>query len=181
VEAIRRAAFAFSGSEAPADDWTCVAMKVVEREVPLGRAGREIRSDLGELREAREFVRAACRDCSPPPLDEERIGQLELAVTEACSNIMKHAYHGRTDQRIDLEVEIYPGKVSVLLHHRGDPFVPGHVPPPAFDGSRESGFGLYLITQSVDAVRHYRDDRGRNCVALVKFRRPPVHLGAPRI
>ncbi len=171
VEAIRSDVFAFSESEAATDDWTCVAMKVVDREVLLGRAELDIRSDLAELRRAREFIRAACHDLPPQPLEEEGVGQLELAVTEACSNIMKHAYHGRADQRIHLEVEIYPGKVSVQLHHLGDPFDPTKVPPPALDGSRASGFGMYLITQSVDAVRYYRDDRGRNCVALVKFRK----------
>jgi anti-sigma regulatory factor (Ser/Thr protein kinase) len=39
------------------------------------------------------------------------------------------------------------------------------------DGSQESGFGLYLIEQSVDDVRYYGDARGRNCIALVKRRR----------
>ena len=42
-------------------------------------------------------------------------------------------------------------------------------PPPALDGSRESGFGIYLITKSVDDVRYSRDERGRNCIALVKM------------
>jgi sigma-B regulation protein RsbU (phosphoserine phosphatase) len=172
VEAIRKATFAFSGSEAPTDDWTCVAIKVVDREVPLGRAELEIRSDLGELRRVREFVRAACHNLPPQSLDEASVGQLELAVTEACSNIMKHAYRGRTDQPIHLEIEIHPGKVSVLLHHLGDPFDPTKVSPPALDGSQVSGFGVYLITRSVDAARYYRDDLGRNCVALVKFRKP---------
>ena len=177
VQAIRGAAFAFSGSESPRDDWTCVAMKAVEREMPLGRAGLELHSDFAELRRARELVRAACHDpalgAGPerPPLDDKGISQLELAVTEACSNIMRHAYHGRTDRPIHLEVEIYPKKVSVLLHHLGDPFDPAKaVPPPAFDGSRESGFGLYILSQRVDAVRYYRDDRGWSCVALDKAR-----------
>ncbi len=172
VQAIQRAVFAFSGSEAPTDDWTCVAMKVVDREVPLGRAELEIGSSLGELPRARTFIRHACHDLPPQPLDEASVGQLELAVTEACCNIMKHAYHGQPDQRMHLEAEIYPDRVSILLHHLGDPFDPTKAPPPAFDGSRESGFGLYLITQSVDGVRYFRDDRGRNCIALVKNHKP---------
>ena len=64
-----------------------------------------------------------------------------------------------------------PTSVSIRLHHLGDPFDPSTVPPPALDGSQESGFGIYLITQSVDEVRYYRDERGRNCIALVKVRR----------
>jgi anti-sigma regulatory factor (Ser/Thr protein kinase) len=99
------------------------------------------------------------------------VAELELAVNEAASNVMKHAYHGRTDQRIHLEAEAFPDRVAVQLHHLGDPFDPSVVPPPSFDGSRESGFGVYLITRSVDDVRYYRDERGGNCIALIKMRK----------
>ncbi len=101
-------------------------------------------------------------------LDEDDVAELELAVNEAASNIMKHAYHGRADQRIQLEADAFPGRLSIRLHHLGDSFDPAAVSPPALDGSRESGFGVYLITKSVDDVRYSRDERGRNCIALVK-------------
>jgi anti-sigma regulatory factor (Ser/Thr protein kinase) len=69
-----------------------------------------------------------------------------------------------------VEAEAFPDHVSIRLHHFGDPFDPSEAPPPPLDGSRDSGFGAYIITRSVDEVRYYRDERGRNCVALVKFR-----------
>jgi hypothetical protein len=31
---------------------------------------------------------------------------------------------------------------------------------------------MYLIRRSVDEVRFYRDERGRNCIALVKAFKP---------
>jgi serine/threonine-protein kinase RsbW len=101
-------------------------------------------------------------------VDRDTIAQLELAVTEAASNVIKHAYNGRDDQWIQLDAEAFAGHVSIRLHHLGDSFDPAEVPPPAFDGSRESGFGIYLITKSVDDVRYFRDERGRNCIALIK-------------
>jgi PAS domain S-box-containing protein len=170
VEAIRKAVFEFSGSAKLTDDLTSVAIRVEEKRVPLIRAELEIRSDLKELRQAREFVRAFCRNLPGPPLDEDRAGALELAVNEAASNIMKHAYHGREDQWIHLEGEAYTDYVSIRLHHLGDPFDPSAAPAPVLDGSRESGRGAYIIAQSVDQVRYYRDERGRNCVALTKTR-----------
>ena len=84
---------------------------------------------------------------------------------------MKHAYHGREDQRIHLEAEAFPGRLVILLHHLGDAFDPSIAPPPPLDGSRDSGFGAYMIARSVDEVRYYRDERGRNCIALVKTRK----------
>ena len=101
-------------------------------------------------------------------LNEDDVAALELAVNEAASNIMKHAYHGRTDQWIQLDADAFPGRVSIRLHHLGDSFDPAAVSPPALDGSRESGFGVFLITESVDELRYSRDERGRHCITLVK-------------
>jgi anti-sigma regulatory factor (Ser/Thr protein kinase) len=171
VGAIQTAVLAFAGSSRLPDDLTCVAVAVGERRRPLARREAEIRSDLRDLRRAREFVRAFCTTLPGSPLDPDRVAELELAVNEAASNVMKHAYHGRTDQRIHLEAEAFPDRVAVQLHHLGDPFDPSVVPPPSFDGSRESGFGVYLITRSVDDVRYYRDERGGNCIALIKMRK----------
>jgi len=170
VEAIRKATITFSESGRLIDDLTCVALKIEEPQLTLARAEIEIRSDLKELSRAREFVRTFCRPL-PSPVNEDSVGALELAVNEAASNIMKHAYHGRTDQWIRVEAEAFPNQISFRLHHLGDPFDPSAVSPPALDGSQESGFGIYLITQSVDEVRYYRDERGRNCIALVKVHR----------
>ncbi len=172
VEAIRKAVFTFSESNRLNDDLTTVAVRVEERRLPIARAEMEIGSDLTQLRQAREFVRGFCRTLPCGPFDAESTDALELAVNEATSNIMKHAYQGRVDQSIHLEAEAFPGHVSIRLHHLGDPFDPSAVAPPVLDGSRESGFGADIISRSVDEVRYYRDERGRNCVALVKNRKP---------
>jgi PAS domain S-box-containing protein len=171
VEAIRQAAFAFSGGDRLTDDLTCVALKAVDTQSPLAHAELDIGSDLKELGRARQFVSAFCRDLPYALLDEESVAKLELAITELCSNIIKHAYHDRADQGIHLEAEAFPSSVSIRLHHLGDPFEPSLVSPPALDGSQVSGFGMFLIAQSVDDVRYYRDEHGRNCIALVKFRK----------
>jgi anti-sigma regulatory factor (Ser/Thr protein kinase) len=83
---------------------------------------------------------------------------------------MKHAYHGRRDQRIQIDGVAYPDRVAIRLHHLGDPFELEDAPPPALDGSRESGFGVYLMTNSVSDVKYSRDDRGKHCIALVQTR-----------
>jgi anti-sigma regulatory factor (Ser/Thr protein kinase) len=43
------------------------------------------------------------------------------------------------------------------------------VEPPAFDGSKESGFGVYIIAHTVDEMNYWRDDQGRNCISLQKM------------
>jgi PAS domain S-box-containing protein len=171
VDAIRDSAIAFGGSDRFADDLTCVAVKIVDTPMCLKHAEIEIHSTLQDLRRARAFVREACQAAQPGLLDEDDVAGIELAVNEAASNVIKHAYHGRADQPIQLEIDIFPERVSVRLHHLGDSFDPATAPLPAFDGSRESGFGLYLMARTVDEVQYSRDDRGRNCIALVKTRK----------
>jgi PAS domain S-box-containing protein len=168
VDAIRKSAVAFAQSDRLNDDLTCVAVKISDAQRPLARSELEIRSDLTELRHVREFVREFCRTAPVGPFDQDDMAEIELAVNEAASNIMKHAYHGRADQRIQLDAEAFPGRVSIRLHHLGDSFDPSVVSPPAMDGSRESGFGVYFMGKTVDELRYSRDERGRNCITLVK-------------
>lgn len=168
--AIREAVSAFAEANSPNDDLTCVVIKVIESECPQRHGSLEIRSDFQELRRARAFVRDFCREVPGARPSEESIGLMELAVTEACTNIMKHAFHGRNDQQIQMEAESFPDRIAVRLYHLGDPFDLSTVPLPRFDGSQESGFGVYLINQCVDMVRYYRDERGRSCIALTKNR-----------
>ena len=170
VEAIRDAVLSLCGGRRLTDDLTCVAVRVEASLLPLARDEIELESNLGELRRARAFIRAFCERLPGEPMDEARTAELELAVDEALSNIVKHAYAGHAEQWIHLVGEAFPDAVAIRLYHLGDPFVPSAARPPTLDGSRESGFGAYLITRSVDEARYYRDERG-NCVALVKARK----------
>jgi sigma-B regulation protein RsbU (phosphoserine phosphatase) len=169
IEQIRLEAVAFSSSERFGDDFTCVAVRIEERRLPLLHAEIEISSDLKELSRVRAFVREVCTGLAPPP-PEEIIDQLELAITEAASNVMRHAYGGRTDRSIQLVAEAFDDRIVLRLHHLGQSFDPAMVRPPVFDGSQEGGFGMYIISQSVDAVRYHRDERGRHCISMIKKR-----------
>jgi anti-sigma regulatory factor (Ser/Thr protein kinase) len=169
VDAIRTAAMAFAQTDRLIDDLTCVAVRIGDMPRSIASSHLEIQSDLRHLGRARRFVREFCQMLPAGKLAQDDVAALELAVNEAASNIMKHAYHGRTDQRIQLQADAFPDRVSIRLHHLGDSFDRDSVAPPAFDGSRESGFGIYLMSQSVDEVRYSRDDRGRHCITLVKI------------
>jgi anti-sigma regulatory factor (Ser/Thr protein kinase) len=173
IRRIHDAVLAFSGqTETKADDLTCVvvALKEPDGELPFARAQYKTTSNAAELAVIRKFVRSFCQ---PPPaslLDEESLSKLELAVTEAASNVMRHAYHGRADQIIHLVADAFVDRVVIQLFHHGTAFDPNVVQPPAFDGSREGGFGVYIIAHSVDEVRYAHDERGESCIYLVKKR-----------
>lgn len=169
---LRAAVEIFSGSDTFADDLTCVVVKLKEHRLPgpLRRAELTLSSDLKELQAARDFVQV---HAGRGVLSDERLSALKRAVSEAASNIIIHAYDRRADRSIELDVEVFADRVVVRLHHLGISFDPKKVAQPKFDGSQDSGFGMYIIAQSVDEVRYYVDDRGRNCIALVKWADQP--------
>lgn len=169
---LRAAAEAFTGSDSFADDLTCVTVKLKEHRLPgpLKRDALTISSDLKELATVRDFVQ---RIASGEVLSEERVSALIRAATEAASNIMIHAYGRRPDRRIELVGEVFADRVVVRFHHLGMSFDPQKVAPPNFDGTQEGGFGMYIIAQSVDEMRYYLDDRGQNCIALIKWADQP--------
>ena len=173
LHAIHQAVIAFSGEPGTkADDLTCVivSLKELEGESSLAHAQYHTVSNPSELSSIRTFIRSFCQRPSTSLLDEERLSQLELAVTEAASNVMRHAYHGRTEQMIRLVADAFTDRVVIRIFHHGTAFDLHLAQPPAFDGSREGGFGVYIIARSVDEVRYTRDEQGENCICLVKKR-----------
>ena len=83
---------------------------------------------------------------------------------------MRHAYEGRTDETIHVEAESFADRVVIRLFNTGKPFDPESATPPSFDGSRDGGFGVFMIANSVEHVEYFRDMRGRNGLTLVKYR-----------
>jgi anti-sigma regulatory factor (Ser/Thr protein kinase) len=119
----------------------------------------------------RAFLREVCQEGrQKEPVNEDLMGRLALAVTEAASNIILHSDQGQ-HKPITLTVELDEERVCATLRHTGKPFDPEAVAAPVFDGSQESGFGLYLIRQSVDEMEYGQDGDGRCRMRLVLNRR----------
>ncbi|MCW3098665.1 MAG: protein serine/threonine phosphatase [Chthonomonadaceae bacterium] len=173
VAKVRQEVVSFAGSEVFGDDLTCVAVRIesVGASVPLAHSETEVASALRELSTLRRFVRDFCRQLPPPEVDEETVSKLEIAINEAASNVMRHAYRGREEERIRILADAYPDRICFRLLYRGEPFDPQQVRAPSFDGSREGGFGVYMIAQCVDRVEYGRDAHGENSIILEKYRK----------
>jgi serine/threonine-protein kinase RsbW len=131
---------------------------------------QEFSSELRHLAAVRTLVRDVCRRGWGPGADAHALAQLELAVDEAVANIVLHAYKGEAGMPLEVAVAADAESVCVTLGHRGEPFDPAAVAPPSFDGSREGGFGLYVIKQAVDELSFFQDERGVHVIRLVKKR-----------
>lgn len=123
------------------------------------------------ISEIRQFIRDGCGALWNESFDDSAISQLELAVSEAASNIILHGLHEQLNAAIQLDLSVESDQATVSLLYPGCEFRPQEVPPPDFAGHAESGYGHYLIQQSVDDVRFSRDDAGLCTIRLTKNRR----------
>ena len=131
---------------------------------------RSFASDARRLADVRAFLRDVCLRAWPSG-EEEAVAALELALDEAVANVILHAYQNEPGRPIEVVIEAGPEQVCVSVYHEGKDFDPASVRPPVFDGSREGGFGLYLMKQAVEEVTFFSEADGRRGVRLVKKRR----------
>jgi anti-sigma regulatory factor (Ser/Thr protein kinase) len=123
-------------------------------------------SDLKELSGIRRFVRSFCETIPEGLLDEIRISMIELAVTEVATNIIRHAYGGRSDALVEVAAKLFPDMFLIEFVDKGKGFNPEKVPHPKFDGSRDGGFGIYIVSQIMDDVVYFRDKDNTNYTQL---------------
>jgi anti-sigma regulatory factor (Ser/Thr protein kinase) len=121
-----------------------------------------------ELSRARRLVREATAVLTNKTMAEESVEQLELAVTEAVANVIRHSYDGESGHRIEFVVEGTIDGIEVKIHHWGKSFRPAKIPEPVFDGTSESGFGLFIISRCVDFFDYSTDKQNRNTIRLIK-------------
>ncbi len=83
--------------------------------------------------------------------------KVQLAVDEACSNIIEHAYGGEaTGEDITCTCKITEDDLIVELFDHGQAFDPAEIPPPnvtaALHARETGGLGLYFMRQLMDEV-----------------------------
>jgi serine/threonine-protein kinase RsbW len=105
-------------------------------------------------------------------LSETAIYQVELAVDEACTNIIEHAYKGESKGNIHCEWEITDRELKIMLVDHGKPFNPKKVPDPK-PGAKLSdlkgrGAGLFLIRKMMDEVNFEFLGKDGNRLTMIK-------------
>lgn len=136
----------------------------------LGEATFEAR--LENLADIRRFVEDACRGTR---LTDAACFDLKLAVDEACTNVIEHAYAG-AGGTIAVSCAAEGDGLRITIRDRGRAFDPARLTAPDVTAPSEErtvgGLGWHLIRRSVDEVDYERDPSGENRLTLVKRSRP---------
>lgn len=100
-----------------------------------------------------EFV---AEEASLAGLDESTVYSIQLAVDEACTNIIEHAYGGEGIGDIVCVCISKPDAFEVELRDRGAAFDPKSVPDPkvgaALEDLKSRGAGIFLMKKLMDEV-----------------------------
>jgi serine/threonine-protein kinase RsbW len=128
------------------------------------------------LAEISDFITLVARDAG---FGDDDVFHVQMAVDEACSNVIEHAYGQDRRGDINLRCRIdNGGELRVEIRDRGRPFDPEQVPVPRIepgssdlDSMRVGGLGLFFMRKLMDEVTFEFDAESGNCLTMVK-RRP---------
>jgi len=121
----------------------------------------EFSSHTGNLALMRKFVRGFL---DAYPFSEKERTLMVLGVDEACTNIIRHAYHLRDDQLIALSLEGMHSCVRMRLRDYGRQSPPEKMKGRAHDLIKPGGLGLHLIRVAFDKVDYILKRRGTELV-----------------
>ncbi|HUV28179.1 MAG TPA: ATP-binding protein [Anaerolineales bacterium] len=117
----------------------------------------------------RKFVFKAASEAG---FNDKEIYAVELAVDEACSNIIEHAYGGEGKGDIICTCNDLNNGLEIILKDDGEPFDPSDVSPPDFSLELEKlnprGAGLFLIRNMMDDVDFTFSKEDGNELRMIK-------------
>jgi serine/threonine-protein kinase RsbW len=103
--------------------------------------------------------------------DQAVAGRLALAVDEAATNAIKHAYAGDPDRLVQLRFDDRTDELRVEIVDTGRTVDPRNVPQVDLEryvkDRRTGGLGVHLMEKIMDSVT-YRRAAGANICCLVK-------------
>lgn len=126
------------------------------------------------LNAIRLFAGQAARDAG---LEGSEIDAVELAVDEACSNIIEHAYRGMHGGDIECTCDLGQDSLTIALRDHGRSFDASSLPSPDLTSDiahrKLGGLGVYLIRTLMDEVRFEPLGKSGNVLTMTKRGKHP--------
>ena len=101
-------------------------------------------------------------------VSDEALHDLKLALTEACTNSVKHAYDDEGRGSVDIVYELEPDRLAVEVGDAGTGFDPQDTETGAGE-LEEGGLGIAIIRAVTDEVEIAEREGGGSRLRFVKF------------
>ena len=128
-----------------------------------------INSKTENLSLIRDFVSEKALNAGIPM---DTVEKIMLAVDEACTNIIKHAYKSSPDGEIIINIDYNEKKFTITIIDYGKSFEPDRVPLPNlqkyYHEHKVGGLGIYLMKSLMDDVKYTSVPGKYNQVLLSK-------------
>ncbi len=144
----------------------------------LGKSVLRIPGETAYLERVRSFVIDYARKIG---FNDDGTGEIELAVDELCTNIIRYSYNQDPDippelKQIEVEVEEIKKGIQITVKDHGKPFDPGRFPLVNLDDHiselRTHGLGIYTMKKFMDKLKHeYKEGRGNNITLIKKLKK----------
>jgi anti-sigma regulatory factor (Ser/Thr protein kinase) len=139
-------------------------MESIERKFTLA-----VPSSTENLALIREFVGVIA---SQAGLDQKDAGKLELAVDEACANVIEHAYGHDQTKEVIIRASLDEETLKIDVEDTGRGFDPGSVKQDELDElinkRATGGLGMRLMKTLMDEVRYEIEPGKKNELHMMK-------------
>ena len=129
----------------------------------------KVTGEYKNLEKVSEFVKAAAIEAGFP---DSEVYKVTLAIDEAVTNIIDHAYGGEKRGEIKIISEINGDGITLTLIDQGHYCDLSSVPTPNFhvplDALPLQGAGLSIIRKVMDEINFFKDSDGCNKLILRK-------------
>ena len=127
-----------------------------------------VRSDPKLLSSIRSLVRGWVESWD---IDQKTADDVVLAIDEACTNAIRHAYEGRYDGSVELTLHAEADHFEFRVSDQGLPCPPEcaerrPLHPPEIDDLQPGGLGIQLIHKVFDEVNFCPGVSGGNCITM---------------
>jgi serine/threonine-protein kinase RsbW len=126
----------------------------------------EIPSDPNNLITVEEFVHYFGKELN---IEEDKLQNLLLSVTEATTNAIMHANKCDLDKKVIIDVTDTGDKLIVKIIDEGKGFDPAKVPDPTNPENllKDSGRGIYLMRFYMDEVTYNITSKGTETILVL--------------
>ncbi len=128
----------------------------------------KVKAKLENLAVISDFITKAMKQLGI----EQETFQVQLAVDEACTNIIQHAYSGGSEKSIRILCSMSGNDLVIQIRDWGKPFDPDFVPLPEMESElferKSGGLGMFLMRQMMDEVRYIFNPRRYNELTMIK-------------
>jgi serine/threonine-protein kinase RsbW len=103
-------------------------------------------------------------------MDDATSAKISIAVDEAVTNVIVHAYGGEGDHKVDIELRFMPASLEVHIQHNGRAIRENELvlpdPKEYVKHPRKGGLGLLLMSRFMDEIRFIETGEGSECLMI---------------